>query len=179
MAEQELPWYQQEHHAEAQVRKEEMLSTIKMTLEIRFGNEGLQLMPQVIEITDLGCLQEAFRSIASAATIKEVREVIEIEKLINSSPSIDLMNRVSPPLIEALDAVKISKRCDMFDSKCVISTMKDLGYTLQSNWLKARSDDFFNIITSEYIRWMWENSTPSESLARKVARDTGLEVIVE
>lgn len=89
------------------------------------------------------------------------------------------MNRVSPPLIQALDAVKISKRCNMFDSKCVISTMKDLGYTLQSDWLKARSDNFLDIITSEYIRWMWEYSTPSESLARKVAHDTGLEVIVE
>lgn len=83
-----------------------------------------------------------------------------------------------PPLIPVLDAVKVSGRCNMFDRTCVILTMQDLGYCLQADWLSAHLDDYLDILIVEYSQWMRENAPPPrESLAQKVARETGLELI--
>ncbi len=83
-------------------------------------------------------------------------------------------------LIQALDAVKKSKRCNMFDCTCVILTMQDLGYTLQADWLSAHADEYLDILIDEYSRWLQDNAPPlSESLAQRVARETGLEVVEE
>lgn len=83
-----------------------------------------------------------------------------------------------PPLISALDAVKLSKRCNMFDSTCVILAMRDLGYTLQADWLEAHLDNYLDILIDEYQQWM-QQSPSNESLGQQVARETGLEVIEE
>jgi predicted transposase YdaD len=44
----ESPWYQEIlQEGEARGRKEAILSNIEMSLEAKFGNEGLELMPQI------------------------------------------------------------------------------------------------------------------------------------
>lgn len=80
-----------------------------------------------------------------------------------------------PPLIPALDAVKLSRRCNMFDDTCVILAMRDLGYTLQADWLNSHLDNYLDILIDEYQQWM-EQSPSNESLTQRVARETGLEV---
>ncbi len=84
------------------------------------------------------------------------------------------------PLVQALDAVKLSRQCNMFDRTCVILTMQDLGYTLQADWLLAHIDDYLDILIGEYSCWLQDNAPPkSESLVQRVARETGLEVVEE
>ncbi len=85
-----------------------------------------------------------------------------------------------PPLIPALDAVKRSGRCNMFDRTCVILTMQDLGYTPQADWLQAHLEDYLDILIDEYFDgWKKTHHLLCESLAQKVARETGLELIEE
>ena len=48
----ESPWYQEilregEARGEQRGRREQMLLNIEMSLEVKFGNYGLQLMPQI------------------------------------------------------------------------------------------------------------------------------------
>ena len=82
-----------------------------------------------------------------------------------------------PHLIPALDAVKRTGQCNMFDSNCVIRTMQDLGYVEQADWLAANLDSYVDILVVEYFNWMQINEP--ESLAQQLARETGLEVIEE
>jgi predicted transposase YdaD len=69
----ESPWYQE---IEQRGRREQMVSNITTILEVKFGSEGLELMPQISQITDLGRLQEILRSIVIANTIAELRDVV-------------------------------------------------------------------------------------------------------
>ncbi|RCJ20234.1 hypothetical protein A6S26_05795 [Nostoc sp. ATCC 43529] len=64
----------------------------------------------------------------------------------------------------------------MFDSTCVILAMRDLGYTLQADWLNSHLDNYLDILIDEYHQWM-EQSPSNESLTQRVARETGLEVV--
>ncbi|NJN11868.1 MAG: DUF5049 domain-containing protein [Richelia sp. RM1_1_1] len=84
---------------------------------------------------------------------------------------------IRPYLIPALDAVKRSGQCNMFDSNCVIRTMQDLGYIEQADWLEANLDSYVDILMVQYLDWMDENQPAS--LAQQLARETGLEVIEE
>jgi hypothetical protein len=52
------------------------ISNIEMTLEMKFGNEGLQLMPQIAQILDSENLKVILRSIIVANTVEEVRQLI-------------------------------------------------------------------------------------------------------
>ena len=87
------------------------------------------------------------------------------------------LNSDRPYLIPALDAVKKSSQCNMFNSDCVIQKMLDLGYNEQADWLAAHLDSYVDILVVEYFNWMLVNEP--ESLAQKLARETGLEVIEE
>ena len=50
----ESPWYQQIlREGEARGETRGIISGIEMALEIKFGSEGLQLMPQISQISDL------------------------------------------------------------------------------------------------------------------------------
>jgi hypothetical protein len=82
-----------------------------------------------------------------------------------------------PHLMEALDEVKVSNQCNMFDRACVIQVMQDLGYIEEADWLTANLDSYLDILIDEYQQWMHENEP--ESLAQQLARETGLKVIVE
>jgi len=81
----ESPWYQEilregeargEARGEAQGRQEQMLSNIEMSLEAKFGSEGLKLMPQISQISDLEQLQEILRSVVLANTVEELRQIL-------------------------------------------------------------------------------------------------------
>lgn len=77
----------------------------------------------------------------------------------------------SSPLIKALDAVKVSRRCNMFDSTCVISTMQDLGFTSQADFLSKHADNYLDILICEYSRWLHDNAPPkSKSLVNALVQ---------
>ncbi len=77
----ESPWYQQilkegEQRGRREGRREEILSGIELALEIKFGTEGLQLMPEISQISDLDRLKAIQQGIKSANTLDELRQFI-------------------------------------------------------------------------------------------------------
>ncbi|MGD1910392.1 MAG: hypothetical protein ACFB2X_05915 [Rivularia sp. (in: cyanobacteria)] len=74
------PWYQQIlREGEAPGERRGIISGIEMALENKFGNEGLQLMSQISQITDLEKLKVIQRG------IKTVNLLEELQRLINSA----------------------------------------------------------------------------------------------
>ena len=69
----ESPWYQE---IDKRGRREELLSSIEMSLEAKFGSDGLDLFSQVSQISDFERLRELLRCIVVANSIKEVREIL-------------------------------------------------------------------------------------------------------
>jgi predicted transposase YdaD len=73
----ESPWYQQIlKEGEERGRREEMLSGIELALEIKFGTEGLQLMPEISQISDLDRLKAIQQGIKNMKTLDELRQII-------------------------------------------------------------------------------------------------------
>ncbi|NDJ20739.1 hypothetical protein GS682_03585 [Nostoc sp. B(2019)] len=77
----ESPWYQQilkegEQRGRQEGRREEMLSGIELALEIKFDTEGLQLMPEISQISDLDKLKAIQQGIKSMNTLDELRQII-------------------------------------------------------------------------------------------------------
>lgn len=90
-----------------------------------------------------------------------------------------MQQQLSPrsSLMFALDEVKASNQCNMFDRACVIQAMQNLGYIQEANWLEANKDNYLDVLIDEYQQWMQDNEP--ESLAQQLARETGLKVIVD
>ncbi|MDZ8107732.1 MAG: hypothetical protein RM338_19225 [Nostoc sp. DedQUE12a] len=77
----ESPWYQEIEQCgirigEERGRRENILSNIAMILEVKFGNEGIEFMPPINQISDLKRLQEILRGIVVANTVAEVRDLL-------------------------------------------------------------------------------------------------------
>lgn len=77
----ESPWYQQifregEQRGEERGRREEILSGIELALEIKFGTEGLQIMPEISQIADLDRLKAIQQGIKSVNTLDELQQII-------------------------------------------------------------------------------------------------------
>lgn len=77
----ESPWYQEIEQrgiriGEERGRREEILSNIEMSLEVKFGSDGLELMSQIDQISDLERLKEILRSIVVANTIEELQDIL-------------------------------------------------------------------------------------------------------
>lgn len=73
----ESPWYQQIfREGEQRGRREEILSGIELALEIKFGTEGLQLMPEISQISDLDRLKAIQQGIKSVNTLDKLRQII-------------------------------------------------------------------------------------------------------
>jgi predicted transposase YdaD len=72
---QESPWYQQ-IFAEGEQRGEKraILSSIELILEMKFGQEGLQLMPKISQLADLEQLKNLQRSILTVNTFDELQK---------------------------------------------------------------------------------------------------------
>ncbi|MDZ7991842.1 MAG: Rpn family recombination-promoting nuclease/putative transposase [Nostoc sp. EfeVER01] len=81
----ESPWYQEilregqargEAEGEARGEVRGIISSIETSLEAKFGSDGLELMSQISQISDLGQLKEILRRIVVANTIQELRNVL-------------------------------------------------------------------------------------------------------
>ena len=79
------PWYQEifskgeergEARGELRGRKEELYSGIELALEIKFGNQGLELMPIISQITDLQKLKAIQQAIKTVNTVNELQQVL-------------------------------------------------------------------------------------------------------
>ena len=57
-------------------QRQEMLSGIELGLEFKFGSEGLQLMPEIAQISDLERLKAIQRAILTVNTLDELRQLI-------------------------------------------------------------------------------------------------------
>ena len=69
----ESPWYE-EILQTGEARG--IISSIRTTLEAKFGGEGLELIPQISQITDLERLQGILRSIVLANNLEEIQQVL-------------------------------------------------------------------------------------------------------
>ncbi|MEH2409156.1 Rpn family recombination-promoting nuclease/putative transposase [Nostoc sp.] len=77
----ESPWYQEilregEARGEARGELRGILSSIEINLELKFGNTGLQLMPQITEINDIERLKIILRNVVTANNIEELQQVL-------------------------------------------------------------------------------------------------------
>lgn len=75
------PWYQEifskgEELGELRGRKEELYSGIELALEIKFGNQGLELMPIISQITDLQKLKAIQQAIKTVNTVNELQQIL-------------------------------------------------------------------------------------------------------
>ncbi|AFZ23590.1 hypothetical protein Cylst_1299 [Cylindrospermum stagnale PCC 7417] len=70
----ESPWYQQ---ILIEGEKRGILSSIELSLEIKFGSDGLQLMPEISQITDLEQLKTIQRGILTINYLDELRELLQ------------------------------------------------------------------------------------------------------
>ncbi|MEH1825672.1 MAG: Rpn family recombination-promoting nuclease/putative transposase [Nostoc sp.] len=75
------PWYQEifskgEERGELRGRKEELYSGIELALEIKFGNQGLELMPIISQVTDLQKLKAIQQAIKTVNTVNELQQVL-------------------------------------------------------------------------------------------------------
>ena len=69
----ESPWYQQ---ILGEGERRGIISGIELDLEIKFGDEGLQLMPQISQITDLEQLKVIQRGVKTVNSLEELRGLI-------------------------------------------------------------------------------------------------------
>ncbi len=74
---QESPWYQQILN---EGRREELLSGIELGLELKFGAEGLQLMPEISQITDLDVLRTIREGLRTMNSLEEIRQIYTINE---------------------------------------------------------------------------------------------------
>ncbi len=76
----ESPWYQEilregEARGEARGQRQGIISGIETSLEAKFGSDGLELMPQIAQVSDLERLKEILRNIITANTFEELRQL--------------------------------------------------------------------------------------------------------
>ena len=69
----ESPWYQQ---ILGEGERRGIISGIEVALEIKFGSEGLQLMPQISQITDLEQLKVIQRGVKTVNSLEELQRLI-------------------------------------------------------------------------------------------------------
>ncbi|MBD1925096.1 Rpn family recombination-promoting nuclease/putative transposase [Trichocoleus sp. FACHB-90] len=75
---QESPWYQEIlQQGEQKGIRQERLASIELGLEVKFGTEGLQLMPEISQISDLELLKAIQRGVMSVNTIDELRQIYQ------------------------------------------------------------------------------------------------------
>ena len=75
------PWYQQilqqgEQRGILLGRRQEILSGIEVALEIKFANDGLQLLPTISQILDLERLKAIQIALITGTTLDELRKLI-------------------------------------------------------------------------------------------------------
>ena len=75
---QESPWYQQIfREGEKRGERQAILSSIELSLEIKFSREGLQFMPKISQVADLEQLKNIQRGILTVNGFDELREFMQ------------------------------------------------------------------------------------------------------
>ncbi|WP_289500385.1 transposase [Gloeocapsopsis sp. IPPAS B-1203] len=73
----ESPWYQEIlREGEARGQRQGVLSSIETSLEAKFGSDGLELMPQITQVSDLERLKLILQNIITANTVEELRSLL-------------------------------------------------------------------------------------------------------
>jgi hypothetical protein len=81
-------------------------------------------------------------------------------------------------LMPGLAEVRATGCCNMFDFYCVLTVLRYQGYTDAANWLKQHQDNYLELLAGDFCAWIDSHPPlPRESIAQRVARETGLEVI--
>lgn len=78
---QESPWYQeilQQGEVRGEVRG--LLSGIELGLELKFGSDGLELMPEISQIADINVLREIREGLRTIDTLEEVRQIYKVHE---------------------------------------------------------------------------------------------------
>jgi predicted transposase YdaD len=70
----ESPWYEE---ILQRGKREERLSNIELSLEVKFGNEGLKFVPKISEISDLETLKTIQRSILTVESLEELKHILQ------------------------------------------------------------------------------------------------------
>lgn len=68
------PWYEEIFQ---RGQREDRLSSIELTLEVKFGTDGLNLMPKISQISDIEELKAIQRSILIAQNLDELKQLLE------------------------------------------------------------------------------------------------------
>lgn len=76
----ESPWYQEIlqkgiEQGREQALRQGQFSTIALGLELKFGREGLQLMPEIEQIEDVAILEAIVQGIKTLNTLDELRQI--------------------------------------------------------------------------------------------------------
>jgi hypothetical protein len=65
-------WYQ---HIFNEGYRRELIPSIELGLELKFGAEGLQLMPEISQITDLDVLKTIREGLRTMNSLEEIRQI--------------------------------------------------------------------------------------------------------
>lgn len=79
----ESPWYQEilkQGEALGEVRG--LLSGIELGLELKFGSEGLQLMPEISQITDIDVLRAIREGLRTRDTLVQIRQIYNVHEIV-------------------------------------------------------------------------------------------------
>ena len=79
----ESPWYQEilqegEQKGEQRLRKG-LLSGIELGLKLRFGEAGLQLLPEIRDLEAVEQLEAIQAALAADSTLEELRQIYSVE----------------------------------------------------------------------------------------------------
>ncbi|WP_414541494.1 hypothetical protein [Nostoc sp. CCY0012] len=57
-------------------QRQGIISSIETSLDAKFGSDGLELIPQIVQISDLERLKLILRDIITANTVGELRRIL-------------------------------------------------------------------------------------------------------
>ncbi len=88
------------------------------------------------------------------------------------------MNDYPEDLMPALAQLRAIGCCNMFDLNCVVAVLHAGNYTDAAEWLKQHQENYLELLAGDFSVWLNAHPPPPrESLAQRVARETGLELI--
>ncbi|BAY05208.1 hypothetical protein H6G54_16430 [Anabaena cylindrica FACHB-243] len=65
------------HKGREEGRLKERLSGIELALDVKFGAEGLELMPEISQISDLDLLRNIQKGVLEVNTLDELHEILQ------------------------------------------------------------------------------------------------------
>lgn len=59
-----------------------LLSGIELGLELKFGSDGLELMPEISQIADINVLREIREGLRTINNLEEIRQIYKVSEII-------------------------------------------------------------------------------------------------